>query len=298
MKKAILFAGALYGCMTLLHAQARPVAQKEADGNIKGKGPRIERAIEKGKEILRFHDVKGRKTREISIENKNTQIRVSKSKPFDHSRFKIRISTQVADAIENTRKRTGRDISVTRREEREMSIERGGKFAIVSVHSSDFVEVADPLDSERAEDPVEASSEFSVYDAEGNDILTLENHGDGATISNTGNYFLVLNGSGGEHVINRSKEVLAEIPFVVYQAYFSPNDRYLVLVELSAASSECPISVYDTVNKKLELRKLSVDKMVFQSVDEIDISEEKREIVIRHLWDWKTRKVKTETFVF
>lgn len=261
---------------------------------------RIEEVFENNRKLIRFHDKAGKKIKEIDLGSKETKIRISKERIFDRNGFKVNISTEVAEAIESLRKRSGRDVEHLRQETLEGWISDNKKYLVLEESRLDFVEYADiKSDSEFAEDPIETGSITRVYDTDGKEILTFtEDEGRGATVSNSGNFFLIAYGDVGGRIINSRKEVLAEIPFNATSGYFSDSDRYFLLVNDSIPWGKATISVFDTKENKLELEKLEVEAAVVRGIKKVEIFELQRELVITHSGDVKTRTIKVDRIRF
>ena len=192
---------------------------------------RIERVKESGNEIIRVFNKDGEKIREFHLGMKDVKVRVSKKQKFNPSSISVYISSRVADAIENTRKESGRDVVLYRRESHWSSLGGNGKFVAITDDYADFVEVSDALDGERTEEATEISNTTSVYDSEGNKILEL-NKEDGwqPVVSNTGNYFIVTVGEYERHrIINRQKKLMAEVDYHSGRKFFSSDDGFVFM---------------------------------------------------------------------
>lgn len=262
--------------------------------------PRIEEVFENNQKLIRFNDKDGKKIKELVVGVKDTRTRIGKEKIFDRSGFKVSISTDVAAVIEARRKHSGRDIELVRQESNSARISDNKKYLVLEESRLDFVEYADiKYDSEFAEDPAENVSVARVYNAEGKEILTLNNtEGWNPLVSNTGQFFAVTIGeSEGLKIINLKKEVLAEVSFLG-PTYFSDNDRYILLVNDLLPGRKAAVSVFDTESMNLESEKLEVDVEVFRGIKRMEIFEPQREIVITHAGDVKTRTIKVDRLRF
>ncbi len=271
---------------TLLSAKDTvPVAAKDKeDAQAAKPNQRIEEVFENNHKLLRFHDKDGKKTKDIDLVSKETKIRVSKEKIFDHSSFGLKISSKIAETIEEMRKSSGRDVELYRSELKEVSFSGNKQFVVVEDGYLDFVDFAEASDGERSEDPTETGCVTTVYDSDGNKVLELsKDEGWRPIVSNTGQIFIVVVGEyGKQRIMNRKKEILAEIPYFSGGALFSERERFIIFTEMTYGSDKSSISVFDTQNDKFELRKLVVSNLVFKNIKKIEILEDKREIVISH----------------
>lgn len=296
MKKLMLFVGTLCVCAALSYGQGKNDDAKDS----RSKRPRIEQTRDNDHEVIRFYDKAGKKTKEFQLGQTETRVVLKKQKAFNAASFGLKISTSVAELLEAGRKRSGRDMAVKRRISKHASVTQDGKYVVVHDSRGDFLEHADGRDVENWEYPeaVETEDSETVYDSDGREVLRLsENDGHGISVSNTGKYFAIGYGDTGGRIINAQKEVLAETPFMENNLYFSENDKYIIFVE-GGGIGGATISVYDTENKKLELRKLVVNGSFFQGIDEIKISEPNREIIVQHIWDPKKAEKKLEKVKF
>lgn len=295
---ALLLISALATVLPAKDTEPSTAKTKEAAQVAKPK-QRIEEVFKNNRKLIRFHDKNWEKTKEIDLESKETKVRINKDKVFDPSSFKLKISSQIAGTIEETRKSSGRDVELYRSESRKASFSGNKQFVVVEDGYLDFVDFADSSDAERSEDPIEIQQTDTVYNLDGIEIIKLTREEGGvAAISNTGEFLVLVTGEAGERLINRKKEILAEIPFHADGIYFSANDRFIVFTKLTYGSDKCSISIFDTHNNKLELEKLVVSNLVFKNIERMEISETKREIIIQHSWDIKTKQVKTDKLQF
>lgn len=263
---------------------------KEATQAAKTK-QRIEEVFENNRKLIRFHDKDGKKIKEIDLEQKETKIRINQNKPFNPSNFKLKISSQIAETIEEIRKSSGRDVELYRSEYKEVSFSGNKQFVVVEDGYLDFVDFADASDGERAEEATESVRVTTIYGQEGNKIIELSK-ADGwqPIVSNTGEFFIVTIGEYEKHrIINREKETLAEVSYHRGNKFFSTHDRYILLENEPEGSEHCEWTIYDTKERKLELGKVLL-KECSGDVNKIEILEDKREIVMRHEWDMKTNR--------
>ena len=266
-------------------AYARAFSDKvdAATETVKSKR-RIAEVFENGHKLIRFYDNDGKKKKDINLDQKETKIRISKDKAFDASQYKIKISAEVMEAIKESRKRDNRDVELFRREFRETSFSGNNKFVAVEDGYLDFMEFADASDGELSETPVETDRVTTVYDSDGNKILELnKNDGWQPIGSNAGQFFIVTIGEYGKYrIMNRKKEILAEIPYFSGGAFFSERERFIIFEEMTYGSDKSSLSVFDTQNNKFELEKIVVSNLVFKNVEKMEILEDKREIIILH----------------
>jgi len=275
-----------------------PAKEKESPATKAEESPqpanpkqRIEEVFENNRKLIRFYDKVGNKIKELEVGVKETRTRISKENAFDHAGFKVSISTDVAAVIEARRKHSGRDIELVRQESNSARISDNKKYLVLEESRLDFVEYADiKYDSEYVEDPAENTSVSRVYNAEGKEILMLNNtEGWNPLVSNTGQFFAVTIGeSEGLKILNLKKEVLAEVSFLG-PTYFSDNDRYILLVNDLLPGRKAEVSVFDAKENKLELRILLLEECCGDT-NKVEILEDKREIIIRHEWDVKTNR--------
>ncbi len=296
---ALLMISALATMLLAKDTEPTPTKAKDIP-QVASPNQRIEEVFENNHKVIRFHDKSGKKVKELGVGETEIRTHIGKEKVFDRSGLKVNISTAVAEAIESLRKHSGRDIEHVRQESNSARISDNKKYLVLEESRLDFVEYADiKSDSEYAEDPVENTSIARVYNAEGKEILTLNNtEGWNPLVSNTGQFFAVTVGeSEGLKILNLRKEILAEVSFLG-PTFFSDNDRYILLVDDLIPGGKAAISVFDTKENKFELNKLTIPNSAFKNIEKMNISEDKREITIIHFWDIKTRRVKTEKLQF
>lgn len=258
----------------------------------------IEHGSESGHEVFRFFDKGGVKRREIRLGQKTLKAKLDRNTPYNAATFGLKISSDVARWLEAARKKSDADMEVERRFSKYAEATPDGKFVVLQDRRDDFLKFADGRVTELYGEAVERESQTTVYDEDGNEILQLtDSEGWHPRVSNTGRYFVVTIGdSKGLRILNRDKAALAEVPFVG-PVYFSDTDRFILLVEW-VPSGKASISVYDTVNKKLELGKILVARSTFQSINTVTIIEGNRTLIIKHAGDVKTRQIKTDKVQF
>lgn len=268
---------------TIPAAQQQPVSS----GAIKAdsKNTRVKRMLGRDRKALKFFDKEGKQIKEISLVGKKTKIRISKDKPFSSKGFEIKISTNVEAAIEEMRKSSGRDINFGRSETITAAFSPNKKFVYTYYRYIEGINFADASDSEISDEPIDYGGITTVYDLEGNGIVEMRNdEGIWPIISNTGQFFVVVNGDDtAQRIINRRKEILAEVPRYSGKTLFSDNDRFIIMADKNWLDPDnWAISVFDTQNNKLEMRKLVVPDSVLSYVEKTEISESKRELTIYH----------------
>jgi len=293
--RTILFVVAFF--VGAVVAQAQPPAESSRSQNLKN--GRIGRASEKGKTVLRFVDKDGKRIKDIDIEPKETNIRISKNKVFDPADFAVKISTRGVEHLKKMRE-TGRDVVFTRREGKEISISRNGRFVAVEESVSDFSDYADANDSERGEGPDEYAAVSKIYNLDGDVILELSMaEGWQPVVSNTGKFFVVTVGEyGKQRIINSSRVILAEIPYHIGGKFFSENDRYILLANKIHGTDLCELTVFNTSDNKLELKKSVLPWSTFQGIEKLEISEKDRIMIIHHTWDPAVKEAKVDTVRF
>ena len=276
-------------------------AQQVSTATVKSEGrhARIERITEKGHDIVRFYNKDGKKTKEVQLGEIEKTARLGKNKSFNAATFELKISSTLAGKVESLRKRSGRDIEVMRRTSKEAETSENGKFLVVEDSQGDFIDYADATEGESSGEVAESVMSNTIYDLQGKQVLTISNEeGWHPRCSNTGKYFVVTLGeSAGLAILDIQKNRLAEVSFVG-PVYFSENDRYILLVDDLGEAGKAAITVYNTESKELELRKVIVDVMVFRGVDFANVSEDRREMTIQHVWNAGKQEERVDTVRF
>jgi len=295
MKKIILFVVSLF-IADLAWVQQVP---SDTEKSV-GKHGRIEQVVERGHRVIRFVDKTGKKLKELPVDSKDTVVRVRKDKGFRPGDFKVKISTQLAQDIEDMRKGSKRDIALIRKESKEARVVRDNQYLVLEESVSNFLEYADADDSERAESAAESSLLTHVYDREGNKILELSgDEGCQPVVSNTGHFFVVTVGEyAGAKILNRNREVLAEFDATVGPVFFSMNDKYILAVKYNPSSKTglSTLTVFDTKENKFS--EVTIPWGVFAADEIPEIDETGRKLIMRHAWDPATKAAKVDTIQF
>lgn len=281
-------------------------AQHASTPTVKSEGRhgRIEQEREYKGDIIRFFNKEGVKTKEFRSETTEAKASIAKGKPFDSSRFEIPLSSATAALVERVRKHNPkRDILVIKTKTQDVEASANKKFAIIAESYSVSMDFADASDSEQSDTPVEAYGESTVYDSDGKVVVKITDaDGYEPRVSSTGQYFVLTSpNQRGRIILNSKKEVLAELPysnptFAMVNVYFSDTDKFIILAELTNEYAWA-ISVFDTQNLKLELRKLTIPNDILKRIENLDISEEKREMTIVHTYH-VLGKIKVDRIVF
>lgn len=267
---------------------------------VEPKRGHIERVKEKGHEVIRFFDKDGKRIKELNLEKKDIKIIVSRSKRFYPLGFKVNISTWVAEVIENARKEFGRDIELYRQESHWSSLSGNGKFMVITDDYADYVELADANDSERADGATEIRNITTIYDLEGNKIIELpKEEGWQPVISNTGQFFVVTVGEYERHrIVNRNKKIIAEFEYHVGNKFFSENDVYILMTNKIPDSDLCELTVFNTRENRLELKKTILPWNTFQGIEKNEIFEDTRIMVIHYSGESRPQGPRVNTVHF
>lgn len=266
-----------------------------------GKHGRIERVKENDYEVVRFFDKSGKKTREIQLKEDDLKIRISNKNAFKSSDLEIKISPTVESAIREMREMDNkRDVQLHRRISRDSWFNGNGRFLIVEEGYADFLRFADSKDGESSGEPTETESVITVYDQNGAKLLELPKSEGAVSVSNTGNFFVVTVGEYEKtKIMDKDKHSLAEFAFHG-NYYFSETDRYILLVYFNPEenANDAALTVYDTKENKLELKKVILPWRIFASNKTPEINENTRTMIIRQSWNPKTKKAKEDVIRF
>lgn len=298
MNKLII---AVLACGCAAYVPGALNAQETSTKTVKTKSEhgRIEQVREGGNKIMRFFDRDGKKTNEIQLGETTVRARLKKNTRYSATDFGLKLSSGVARALDSAAKGS-RDVVIQRRISKEARKNDKGNFWAVSDLRSDFLDYADvQSEDEYTESPVETERISTVYDLDGNEIVKIPGkEGWHPIVSNTGRYFIVTVGEHkGLRILNRNKAVLAEVPFVG-SAYFSESDRYILLIEDLLPGGKAAVNVFDTKENKLELRKVVVNRLTFQTIKQMEILEPSREIIVKHIWNPQAQESKVEKVKF
>jgi len=268
-----------------------------ATDKIKPKHGRMEQAHEYNGDVIRFFDKDGVKIKELRGEVTETKTDIAKGKHFNPANFKISLSTTMAAGVDLARNNNlGRDMFVLKTGAKDIRTNANKSFVVVDESYAYSIHLTSASDSEELVGPVEDEIFSTVYDSDGNEVVRITDaDGYNPRVSNTGKYLVVE--KEGTKVINQKKEVLAYVPFSEMETYFSNTDKYIILVEFTHPEHNRAISVFDTQNSKLELRKFIVPNATLQGIESLDISEEKREMTIVHT-HYVTEKPKVDKIAF
>ncbi|MHB0995281.1 MAG: YncE family protein [Elusimicrobiales bacterium] len=287
--------------MCAMFCAAMPLcAQEKSQGTEKSdtRTGRIEHVKEQNRDVIRFWDKDGKIIRDIDVSSEENTEHVSKEKAFNQAASKVKVSSKVAERIESLRKESGRNIAILQRTNREIFIGKNSKQVAIAESVYDFVDFADANDGERTEDAAEILNTLIVYDSTGKEIFRRENQPGGVEMSNTGEYFVVAKVPKGVDIINRNNEVLGAVLAEPERVYFSPKDRYVLVLHFTGNTDSIAITVFDTKERKLEFARVYAPWGMFASNEIPVINENKRTISVQHAWEPATKTAKVDTVRF
>lgn len=252
--------------------------------------------------FIQFVDKKGRVIKNVNVGTSETTTKIPSRKEFNPTKLRLPISTKTISIIELMRKEDERDIILLRRELKEPFIRHNGKFVVIEENVYYFIEYDNANDSERADSPTELQMLTTIYDISGNKIFELtQKEGYRATVSNTGNFFLISLGEYGPwRLVTKSKKALAEFPGSISYICFSKTDKYIFVVQFDPEKDTemAILNIVDTSQVGRPPLKIRVPWSMFSANESPVIDEENRTLTVQHAWEPATREAKVDSIRF